>query len=102
MLYAQGGPARGTTFEIGPAGATFGRAPENSVSLRDEQLSRHHASITWRDGHFWLVDAGSVNGTHVNGQPIADPRPLQTGDVVTMGSSRLVVALDGSPSMERD
>ncbi len=65
-LVAVTGPAEGAVFEVGEAGATLGRLPDNSIYLTDGRLSRHHARIEFRDGGFWLSDLGSQNGTLVN------------------------------------
>ena len=42
----------------------MGRDRQNDVSLDDEWVSRNHASIEFRQGHFILVDR-STNGTYV-------------------------------------
>ena len=40
-----------------------------------------------------LRDLGSLNGTYVNGERVHE-RPLYSGDEITMGSTRIVVAVD--------
>ncbi|HLZ31409.1 MAG TPA: FHA domain-containing protein [Chloroflexota bacterium] len=93
-LVAIAGPAQGTVFEIGEAGATLGRLPENSICLTDGRLSRYHARIEFRDGSYWLSDLGSQNGTLVNDRPVTDPHRLQPGESLQLGTSRLTVRLD--------
>ena len=68
-LVASAGPAQGSVFDVGEAGATLGRLPENSICLTDGRLSRYHARIEFRDGGYWLSDLGSQNGTLVNDRP---------------------------------
>ncbi|MBI2761098.1 MAG: FAD-dependent oxidoreductase [Chloroflexi bacterium] len=97
VMQAQAGPEAGRSFEIGPAGATLGRAAENAIVLADARLSRRHARITLEEGVFWLADLGSVNGTAVNGSRLQAPHPLKTGDMVDLGRSRFVVAISGGP-----
>jgi pSer/pThr/pTyr-binding forkhead associated (FHA) protein len=48
----------------------------------DEFMSRRHARITNRNGHFELIDLGSSNGTFVR---LRGERGLQGGDHIRMG-----------------
>jgi pSer/pThr/pTyr-binding forkhead associated (FHA) protein len=43
-------------------------------------VSRRHCALSLRDGRVWVEDLGSRNGTRLNGQPLATPRPLEDGD----------------------
>lgn len=56
------------------------RAAENGVS-------RQHAAIRRGEDTLTLVDLGSTNGTHLNGQRLSpdQPRVLRDGDEVRMG-----------------
>jgi len=65
-------------------GATFvsGRAKASGLAIKDPNISRH-AMIELHGGVHYLVDAGSTNGTFVNGERIAR-RALADGDVVTI------------------
>lgn len=57
---------------------------EGSIVLRDPNVSRRHAELTY-DGHEWHVtDLHSTNGTLVNGIDI-DECSLRDGDVLTIG-----------------
>jgi len=47
-------------------------------------VSRNHARIVRKDDAYWLEDAGSTNGTFLNGQRVARER-LRHLDVVTLG-----------------
>jgi pSer/pThr/pTyr-binding forkhead associated (FHA) protein len=42
-----------------------------------------------RDGNWYVRDAGSTNGTLVNGQDVVAPSPIQPGDVLTLGGVQL-------------
>lgn len=57
--------------------------------LRDDCVSRHHASIEWAEveGGFaaTLTDLLSSNGTLVNGRPIQAPTALADGDRIQLG-----------------
>ncbi len=93
-LVASTGPAQGSIFDVGEEGATLGRLPENSICLTDGRLSRHHASVEFRDGGYWLKDLGSQNGTLVNDHALTEPHLLQAGDTIELGTTRLTVMLD--------
>ena len=93
-LMANSGPAQGSMFDVGSAGATLGRLPDNSICLTDGRLSRHHARIEFREGGFWLSDLGSQNGTLVNDRPLTETHRLQAGDSIELGTTRLTVILD--------
>jgi len=93
-LIANTGPAQGSVFDVGEAGATLGRLPENSICLTDGRLSRHHARIDFRDNGYWLSDLGSQNGTLVNDHPLSEAHRLQAGDSIELGTTRMTVMLD--------
>lgn len=68
---------------------SVGRAQECDVVLADSDLSRRHALFT-RGGAGWFVeDLGTANGTLLNGEPLAERRPLKNKDVVRMGEVEL-------------
>ncbi len=75
----------GQSHALGRGGDAFG-----PHGLRDERLSRRHASLTWRDGLLTIEDLGSHNGTWVNGHRVRGAR-LLPGDVVAVGHILLVV-----------
>lgn len=69
----------------------MGRAPENSLPIEDDHVSRRHAIIQAQgENEFWLVDLGSSNGTSLNGRRITHPVALHKGDVIELGATRLV------------
>jgi pSer/pThr/pTyr-binding forkhead associated (FHA) protein len=65
-----------------------GRSPECTVQIPPElgaSVSRVHAEIAIQDGGVVIRDAGSRNGTFVNGKQITDAQPAKTGDLVMLG-----------------
>ncbi|MCB0214510.1 MAG: FHA domain-containing protein, partial [Anaerolineae bacterium] len=76
--------AEGSTF-------TIGREADNSLSLDDSQISGHHARVRIQGDHLIIEDLGTTNGTIVNGETLKRPHVLQDGDVISLGSRRLVV-----------
>ncbi|MBZ0301389.1 MAG: FHA domain-containing protein [Anaerolineae bacterium] len=53
----------------------------------DKGVSRIHAAIRRSEDNLTLVDLGSANGTHLNGQRLVpdQPRLLRDGDEVRLG-----------------
>jgi two-component system response regulator AtoC len=78
-----------------PDGAriSFGRSRTCEVRIDSERVSRTHASFTRRGSELEVEDAGSRNGTWVNGELITGPRRLSSGDEVTVGSATVVVSI---------
>lgn len=77
---------------------TIGRSRQNDLVLEAPLASRRHA-WTWRQGNQEIIeDLGSTHGTWVNGQRLAGPRMLQTGDVIQMGEARLLYLAGQDPS----
>ncbi len=72
---------------------TIGRAGGCQITLPgDTFVSQVHARAFERDGHLYVEDLGSTNGTILNGQPITGPTRLQRGDRVHIGSTEIEVA----------
>jgi hypothetical protein len=70
----------------------LGRSAENSVVLEDQFVSAVHAIVLLRDGRWWVRDAGSTNGTVLNGSNVVDESPLHDGDELQVGGVRLRVS----------
>lgn len=66
-----------------------GRSADASLTLSDDQASRHHARIEPSGGGAIVTDLDSSNGTYVNDQPISQPTQLRPGDRVRIGLSVL-------------
>jgi len=86
------GPDHGRTFEIDGKNSIIGREPSCEVSLRDPGVSRQHASLILQGGRYILKDAGSSNGTLLNGVRISESA-IQTGDQIRVGNTILAVGL---------
>jgi transcriptional regulator with PAS, ATPase and Fis domain len=68
----------------------------------DSRLSRQHARIESKGERWVLRDAGSRNGSLVNGQR-ADERILEPGDLIELGGTFLLYAEHRTfPRLERD
>lgn len=69
---------------------TIGRDPLCDVVLTDSAASKLHAVIATVGLDHVVKDAGSRNGTLVNGTRLAEPHVLQNEDVIEVGTSRIV------------
>ncbi|HXJ62850.1 MAG TPA: FHA domain-containing protein, partial [Actinomycetota bacterium] len=66
-----------------------------TVALDDSTVSRRHASISYREGRWWIADQGSTNGTFVNGARVTTAE-LHSGDAVRLGRVDLAFTV-GAP-----
>ncbi len=63
----------------------LGRALENDLVITSKRISREHALLR-RDGWRTLLeDAGSTNGTFLNGERVIAPMQLRDGDQIKLG-----------------
>ena len=70
----------------------IGRSPRSDIVLdADGQVSRTHAVLDRIAGRWILRDAGSRNGTRVNGEPVHGPVRLRAGDEIRIGRSTLLL-----------
>ncbi len=83
------GPLAGRRFEVDTS-LLVGRV-DADLTIDDELVSRRHAEIRAVAGALEIEDRGSLNGTWVNGERIAGPRPLAPGDVIKLGKTSLAV-----------
>jgi hypothetical protein len=84
MLVLQRGAETGRRWPLDRARPlTIGRGEECDIALPDRQVSRLHARIHWQGDAYHLVDLGSKNGTHLNGQEVGQaPAALHDGDEI--------------------
>lgn len=76
-------------FESKASVVTVGRSPECGIRIPPEQgasVSRVHAEIAVGETGVVVRDAGSRNGTYLNGARIEGAQPLIVGDKLMLGS----------------
>jgi len=83
----EAGLQAGTVFTLRP-GAVVGRRAGSDIFLNDTYMSGEHARLTLHEGHWWIADLGSTNGTYVNGTRIERPTLLPEGSEVRFGRIR--------------
>lgn len=92
--------------DVDPAAqATLGRSRQNTVCmLRDDEVSRHHAQISYQNGRYLLVDKRSANGSYVNNVRMTPDvaHPIKSGDVLVFARSEFVVVRRKLPQAVED
>lgn len=79
---------------------TIGRSAQCDVVVRRQIVSRIHARIVREGPRHMLHDAGSANGTFVNGQQLTAPHLLSNGDALGLGAAgELLRFVDPDPTV---
>jgi type VI secretion system FHA domain protein len=104
VISYNGAPVNLPPVSFDELGGTIGRADTNQMVLPDSErtISRVHAQIAFRGGHYALVDRGSNAVLH-NGQPIGNGREvlLVADDEIQIGGYRISVST-GAPAKSND
>lgn len=89
------GLKRGERETISEPHITVGRAPASHLAFApaDTRASAHHAEIAFDGTGYILRDAGSTNGTYVNGRRVYSAR-LRPGDIIEFGTGGPRVRFD--------
>lgn len=88
LLIVHHGPNAGARFLLDVDVTTVGRSVSGDIFLDDVTVSREHARFLRQADRFAVVDAGSLNGTYVNRERVAEAL-LNDGDEVQVGKYRL-------------
>jgi hypothetical protein len=89
LLVVRKGPEVGERFYLDRARLVMGRDPACEIFLNDITVSREHAVLDVRTGEVGVTDAGSLNGTYVNGVSV-DRAVLRNGDQLQIGRFQMV------------
>lgn len=91
----------GTTREarLKPGRSIIGRDEGCTVRIPAAEVSRSHCELNLDEQSLSVRDLGSSNGTFINADQLDkdQPRSLEAGDVLSVGSFRFVVRIDGDP-----
>jgi pSer/pThr/pTyr-binding forkhead associated (FHA) protein len=80
---------------------TIGRSEGNSLIIDSDLISRQHAVIDWDGDHYALIDAGSRNGSYVNGRKV-ERQELRNGDMIALGDCEIRFLFDTRELSEAD
>ena len=78
------------SFPLQKEKISFGRSAENVVSISDPFCSGHHAYMDFSNDQYYIRDNNSKNGTFLNGKKVQSAGPLQKGDEILIGSTRII------------
>jgi len=89
LVVVDSGPSNdivpGTRFDLGPQ-TSIGCGPTNTIRITDpfNLISSEHTRLWFRNGIWYVQDAGSRNGTFVNNQqaPINGAITAKSGDII--------------------
>lgn len=87
LVVVDSGPSNitpGTSFDL-ETQTNIGRGPTNTIQIPDSFISSEHTRLWYRNGQWFVQDAGSVNGTFVNNQPAYTAIAAKAGDIVRVG-----------------
>ena len=92
-LVVTGGPCAGERFELGDGSYRLGREPGIEVCIPDPSLSRHHLDVLVEPTSISAADAGSSNGTALNGESLRPQsfRVLRERDELELGRTLIRV-----------
>lgn len=88
----QTGAMKGRTYRFHQDVTTIGRTNGNDLMLYGHTVSRRHARLWFQNGHWFLEDVGSSNGTRVNNNLLTRDQVviLNDGDVIRFGDEEVV------------
>jgi hypothetical protein len=78
--------ADGSLYIVQEGEQTVGRENAALTLSGESSVSRSHAKVTRTGDAVMVEDAGSTNGTFVNGQRVGGPQALRPGDTVQFGA----------------
>ena len=76
--------------ESGKTTWLFGRSEDCDFVYSAPKASRRHFQIELCDGHYYIQDLGSTNGTYVNSKEVGIyGMPFSPGDIISIGDTKL-------------
>jgi len=90
ILIITKGPGAGKKLPLVPMTMTLGREHDNNIELKDEDVARYHARISYRSGSYILEDLESSSGTWLNDEKVAQAT-LRHGDKLRVGATEMIV-----------
>ncbi len=83
-LVVNPGTKEAKVIELMPGVYRVGRSAGNDIRIEDPSISTIHAEILVKGGMVVIRDAGSTNGTFINGMPVKQGE-IQSGQSLRLG-----------------
>jgi len=87
-LLVMEGAQKGTDFRVYSGVNSIGAGADNDIVVTDEYLSSRHATIRYEDGHYFMIDNNSTNGTYVGEKKITKYE-LIDNDTIRLGRTHI-------------
>lgn len=94
-LVVVGGTNIGLTWPLPRGSLRVGRARECDIAIDDPALSRTHLALDVEPDGIWVTDAGSTNGTFLNGVRLDARHHWSPGEIIEAGASLLSIEMPG-------
>ena len=94
-LVCVGGSYYGESFILKSGGNTIGRAPTMDISLAADMAvtEQAHTVVIYdsAENRFSVQPGETVKISYKNGEPVYKNEPLKAGDIITLGSTKLLL-----------
>ncbi|SJM93092.1 FHA domain-containing protein [Crenothrix polyspora] len=85
-----------------PQGFTVGRAQDNSITLQNEKISRHHLEVKKEQGDWWIYDLNSANGIYLHDRQIQHKERLHLPALVTLGKTGITLKIQSTHQVDNE
>ncbi len=83
-------------IRFGTTEVILGRDPACDYTISDSTVSARHTRLTFRNGHWWVEDLRSTNGTFLNQEPVEEPVVITSGDQIRCGQVNLKLTISAT------
>ncbi len=90
---------RSTVFTFKKSEISIGRSDINDLVIADPYISRAHAKLRFKEGHYEIEDLDSTAGTFINKKQIKKCL-LTPGDAIRLANFNLIFGQEGFPAAE--
>jgi predicted component of type VI protein secretion system len=94
------GPLKGQRVALDQPVTRVGRRDGNDWVLQDGSVSGTHCEIEKSETGFLIRDLGSTNGTKVNSEPTKE-KPLYRNDIILIGEIPVMIEGDDVPQTDK-
>ncbi len=92
----------GTRYDFYKLPATIGKSSNNDIVISDKFISRHHATITHKNGYFYIIDNNSSNGIIIKGKIIVGEQKVSDGSSIGFGPFKVTFHISNQDISSND